>query len=377
MFGFFLYKSRSMTKREKEILDILKTRPMISQKDLAKRLGITRSSVAGHIMNLTNKGLILGKGYIIKQSPYAVAIGGANMDIQGFPAGALVPRDSNPGKVRISCGGVARNISENLARLGVDVKLLTVLGADSHGHQLIRETQNAGVDMSEALILPGETTSTYLSILDDRGDMALALSGMEIMNSLNREYIRSRNRTIANASLIILDANLSAPVLEHITKTYSHIPILADPVSSSKVERFSNCLSGIHTLKPNAMEAGMISGVSCTEEKGLRDTAEALLKKGVKNVVISRNDRGIFFLSHAEEIQMPNPEKLPGTPVNATGAGDAFLAGLAWSLMAGEPAEEQLKKGLAASALTLCHENTINPEISAEKIELIIKENYS
>ena len=122
-----------MTNREKEILEIIRSNPLISQKELAVRLGITRSSVAGHIMKLTDKGLIRGKGYILKGSPYAVVIGAANMDIQGYPGTPLVQKDSNPGQVKISCGGVGRNIAENMARLGLDVKLLTLLGGRCPG----------------------------------------------------------------------------------------------------------------------------------------------------------------------------------------------------------------------------------------------------
>ena len=101
-----------MTQRENEILEILRSNPLISQKDLADRLHITRSSVAGHIMNLTNKGHIKGKGYILKEKDYVLVIGGANMDIQGFPQKQLISGDSNPGTVKVSCGGVGRNIAE-------------------------------------------------------------------------------------------------------------------------------------------------------------------------------------------------------------------------------------------------------------------------
>ena len=119
-----------MTNREQEILEILRQNPLISQNDLADQLGITRSSIGVHITNLMKKGYILGKGYIVREDAYVCVIGGSNMDIQGFPSSKLIYQDSNVGEVKISLGGVGRNIAENLVRMGAHTKLISVVGDD-------------------------------------------------------------------------------------------------------------------------------------------------------------------------------------------------------------------------------------------------------
>ena len=88
-----------MTQRERQLLRWIEENPLISQQELADKAGITRSSVAVHISNLMKKGYIVGKGYIVHTAPYAVVIGGVNMDIGGRPAHKLVAQDSNPGQV--------------------------------------------------------------------------------------------------------------------------------------------------------------------------------------------------------------------------------------------------------------------------------------
>lgn len=125
-----------MTKREQQILQWIAEDPMISQEALAARAGIARSSVAVHISNLMKKGYIAGKGYVLRQADYAVVIGGVNMDIGGQSFGPLVARDSNPGAVRVSPGGVGRNIAHNMALLGLDVRMLTALGDDLYARQI-------------------------------------------------------------------------------------------------------------------------------------------------------------------------------------------------------------------------------------------------
>ena len=104
-----------MTQRERQILRLIEADPMISQEALADKLGIARSSVAVHISNLTRKGCIAGRGYVLRTGDYVVVVGGANVDICGRSWEPLVPADSNPGLVSMSIGGVGRNIAHNLS----------------------------------------------------------------------------------------------------------------------------------------------------------------------------------------------------------------------------------------------------------------------
>ena len=125
-----------MTQRERQILQWIEQDPMISQEALAEKAGITRSSVAVHISNLIKKGYIIGKGYVLRSGTYAAVVGGVNLDIGGQSDGPLVPGDSNPGRVRISLGGVGRNIAHNMALLGLDVRFLTAFGDDLYAQRM-------------------------------------------------------------------------------------------------------------------------------------------------------------------------------------------------------------------------------------------------
>ena len=119
-----------MTLRERQILNWIEENPMISQEELARKAGITRSSVAVHISNLMKKGHITGRGYVLSGAAYVAVVGGVNIDIGGRPLQPLIERDSNPGKVLISLGGVGRNIAHNMSLLGLNVRFLTAFGND-------------------------------------------------------------------------------------------------------------------------------------------------------------------------------------------------------------------------------------------------------
>ena len=359
----------NMTNREKEVLELIKEDPLISQKECSKILNISRSAVAGHIMNLTSKGYIKGKGYILKEDPYIVVIGGSNMDILGSPDSTYISRDSNPGKVSISAGGVGRNIAENLARMDCSVKLLSIIGNDLYGRQLMADSRSAGIDMNFVQIMDEVDTSTYLSILDDKKDMISAISSMSIMNNFGRGYIDRNNRMISSASLIILDANLPLDTIDYIAGRYSYKDIFIATVSTAKAEKVKELVGKFHTIKPNRMEAETLSGIKIENLKDMKKASQILINKGVKRVFMSLGENGILFTDKNTSLIYENKKV---QAVNASGAGDAFSAALAYSYLNELSVQQTLEFASAASILTVLHHQTINPDISVSSIEKVI-----
>jgi len=360
-----------MTKREEEVLQLIMENPLISQKECSTKLGISRSAVAGHIMNLTEKGYIKGKGYILREDPYIVVIGGANMDISGSPTANFISRDSNPGTVTLSAGGVGRNIAENLARLGSSVKLLTLLGDDIYGKQLMSECRTAGIDMNYAITLDQCQTSTYLAILDEKKEMISAISAMSIMDHFDKSYIEKNHRVINGASLLIIDANLPETVIRYITDKYRHMDIFFDTVSTAKAIKIRENIGDFHTIKPNKIEAEILSGLSINSETDMKKAAEVLLNKGVERVFLTLGDKGIFYCDKDRHfIHKTNAVNA----VNTTGAGDAFTAALAYSHNNGFSIEKTLRFASAVSELTVLNTNTINRDLTIPNIEKIMKE---
>jgi len=353
-----------MTQRECEILQLIRENPMISQQQLADRLGITRSSAAVHISNLMKKGLIAGKGYIITSAPYAVVIGGVNMDIGGISHHSLRSGDSNPGRVRMSLGGVGRNIAHNMALLGVDTRMLTAFGDDLYAQRIAASCGELGIDISRSLQVPGGSTSTYLFIADEQGDMALALSDMDIYDHLTPAFLASRAPLINNAQVIVMDTNIPADSIAWIAE-HTDLPIFVDPVSTIKAEKLRPILGKLHTLKPNRLEAELLSGVTITDEESLHKAADALLATGLKRIFISLGADGVFAADGSFRCHLPN---LPGSIVNTTGCGDAFMGAIVWAYLEGLNLEDSARAGLAAAAIAMESEETINPDLSSDSL---------
>lgn len=359
-----------MTQRERQILDWITQDPMITQEALAERAGIARSSVAVHISNLMKKGHIVGKGYILPQVGYVAVAGAVNVDIGGQSAGPLVGRDSNPGTVTVSMGGVGRNIAHNLRLLGVKVSLLTALGEDPHAGQVTESCERLGIDLSRALHVPGGTTSTYLFLSDETGDMALAVSDMGIYDQLTPAYFTRHQGFLNGASLVVADANLPAEALAYLAD-HCTAPLLVDPVSTVKAEKVRPILGKIHTLKPNRMEAEYLSGVKITDRNSAREAAKVLLGTGLQRVFISLGEQGVFAADHQQDVWYPC---CPAHPRSATGAGDAFAAALAWSFLEGKDLAASARAANAAASIAVEGEKTINPNMSADAVQRRMQE---
>lgn len=360
-----------MTGREKEILELIKKNPLISQKEIGDQLNITRSSVGVHITNLIKKGYIRGRGYVMNKSDYVTVIGAANIDIQGFTEEKLLDKESNPGSVKICLGGVGRNISENMARLGIDTKLIAVTGGDSNSKRLIDECNECGIDMANCLILPDMNASIYLAIMDESGDMAMALSDMGIAARLTPEFIKTKSHILKNTEIIVLDACLSKDTIEYILTNYKDKKIMLDPVSIKKSRRVKDIIGGFHTIKLNRHEASYLSDIQIIDDNGLKKAYEYFIGKGVKKVFITLGEEGVFY----GEEGYYSTYKAPRMKVeNATGAGDAFMSGIVYGELYGKDIDDTAKFSTAAALLALEHHDTVNPNMGMDNINRILEE---
>ena len=304
------------------------------------------------------------------ENPLAVVIGGVNIDIGGRSFAPLVAKDSNPGRVTVSLGGVGRNIAHNLRLLDVNVSMLTALGDDPNARRVISSCAELGIDISHALLVPGGATSAYIYLNDSDGDMALALSDMAICDRISPVYLEQHQDLLMQADVIVADANIPAESIVWITEHCSS-PVFADPVSTAKAEKLRPVLSRIHTLKPNRLEAELLSGIRITDDISLFRAARALLDTGLNRVAVTLGSRGILAAdAHAIEI-------IPACPAqvrNATGAGDAFMAGLVWSWLQNEDFPVSCRAAAAAAAFAVESCETINPALSPEAIRKRIAE---
>jgi pseudouridine kinase len=286
-------------------------------------------------------------------------IGAVNIDICGRPFNPLIMRDSNPGTVTMSMGGVGRNIAHNLRLLGLDVTFITALGGDLYAKSVEESCLELGFDMSLARRVPGRRTSSYLYITDSAGDMELGLSDTDVADTLNPEYLEKCLASINLADAVVIDGNLTDESIAYIAENCT-APLYADPVSVTKAERLRPILSRLAAFKPNEIEAMHLTGA-----QNAADAARALVDIGVSRAYVSMGANGIVAAEKYGMVRLPCS---PSVLVNATGAGDAAVAAIVWAGINGLSLEASARAAMKAGAIAIASPLTNSPELSAEKL---------
>jgi len=326
-----------------------------------------------------------------------VVVGGANLDIGARSEHALQRGDSTPGTVCWSAGGVARNVAENLARLGHTTRLFSAVGDDLPGHSLLQATRQAGVDVSGCWIVPDATTASYVSVHDASGEEVVAVNDMGVLAHLTPERLQPLAGPLREASALVVDCNLSEAALGGLFAHLAHrahgahpgdVPVFVDAVSASKCPRILPWLARVHTLKLNRLEAQALVGVPLASRDSMEAAARWLHGRGVRRVVLSVGADGLLhsectegvvggawhcdLAGAAPDICLGWQAALPATVCNASGAGDALLAGLVHAHLRGEPLAVAARFASACAALTLTTPSTCHAGLSQACVEALL-----
>ena len=359
-----------MTEREREIYQLIEANPMISQSEIASLLDITRTSVAVHIRNLVKKGYIMGKGYIMAYSHPVTVIGGANVDIQGKPEGHLLMEDSNPGFIQTSLGGVGRNIADNMSKFNLDTRLITAIGDDKEGSMVKDNARELGIDMDESITTTENRTSTYLYVLDEHGELVVAVSDMGIVEQLTPEYFRKLLNKIDHSPYTVIDANLPQNTIEYLAENLASTRLVLDPVSITKAVRAKNVLGKFYAIKVNRTEAEALTGLSLDSKEKIAEAGRMLVEQGVDRVFITLGGGGVYFRDQEDGFFR---EAIKTEVVNATGAGDAFTAAMIYGFAENLSKLDLVDFCIGASTIALSDEKTIASELTIDTVNTILK----
>lgn len=305
-----------------------------------------------------------------------VVIGGSNLDIRARTATGLNSATSNPGRTVITAGGVARNIAENLARLGTRTVLVSRVGDDDFGHRLLRTTRDAGVDVRRVLAGP-EPTGTYTAVLDADGELSVGVADMAGIAGLDATAVQLElldRGLIHQASHLVLDGNLPvATVARALGIARDHdIPVVLDPVGQAKAAALGTVLKPrqpVHTITPDRAEL-----LGLTGEDNVDAAVAHLHARGVGTVWLTDGGNG-STLYDADGTRTPVPARRV-QPVDVTGAGDALVAAYVHALVGGRSRVEAATFATAAARLTVASPYTVRPDLSAELVQKALADQH-
>lgn len=273
-------------------------------------------------------------------------IGGANVDITATSRNAFVAHDSNPGEVRLSFGGVGRNIAHNLALLGDEVCFVTRFGGDAFGQMLRTSCHEIGMDISLCETCPTLPSACFASLNDCSGEMMGGVADMAVTESISTEWLAARIDLVNRADAVVADTNLLpetlAWLIDHVT-----VPLYIDAVSGPKSVRLAKALEisvskHLYAFKCNVLEARTLSEVTHFTRR--------FITRGADGLEVTADGRTSLFPA------------LPCTVRNATGGGDALLAGIVHA-GPGATVEEAARIGLLCARCAVESDEAVNEQL--------------
>ncbi|MEO0876700.1 MAG: carbohydrate kinase family protein, partial [Bacteroidota bacterium] len=296
-----------------------------------------------------------------KMSKTIFVIGAAITDVMGFPFGKPQPADSVPGLMAKAPGGVARNLAENLVRLGLRVELVTAFGDDIDGRALLQNCQDLNIGVRHSILAEGRKGAVHLAVLDEQKDLFAGVADLSVLDVLSTSYLDEQKEAMEQAEAICLETNTPAEVIDWVLAQEWEIPLYLDPVSSHLAKRVLDQLGRFHTIKANRRQAEILSGQRVLTFEDMKQAAKKLIRQGVERVFITLGSQGAFAADRDQQIHLAAAKV---KVANTTGAGDAFQAGLLWASRRKWSLEDCCRAGLAASTIAVRSEHATSPDLS-------------
>lgn len=349
-----------------KILELLKEDPFMTQQAIADCIGLSRPSVANLISQLVERGDILGKAYILaeQKEDLIICIGAANIDHKLTTIAPMVLETSNPVNKTSSLGGVVRNVAENLGRLELNVALLTCVGADNAGEEIVSQLRDL-VQTQKIQKIAGQNTGSYTAVLSNDGQLVCGLADMEICTLMSRDWIASYESYLKKASKLIVDTNVQPDCLEYLIEFsgQNDIDLYVLGVSTVKMQRIPSDAVNVYCGIFNLDESQAYFKSMQTAEV----LARKWIQKGLKHAIVTQGTRPVIYAN--QEGIYKKAIYLSEGVIDVTGAGDSFIAGLIYGISKTDDFIQAIDYALVNSHHTVLSPHSVRHNLNPKQFE--------
>jgi pseudouridine kinase len=290
----------------------------------------------------------------MKTQPDILCIGSVLWDIIGRSDRTMKAGSDVPGRITRLPGGVALNIAMAVKAYGLTPALLSCIGSDEEGDELIKSCTRMGMITDHLYHAQDLPTDRYMAVEGGNGLIAavadahsLEAAGEKILRPLISGELQNWD------GLIALDGNLTTTLLETISNSdaFKSADLRIAPASPGKAERLMPFLSHPSaTLYVNLEEAALIMHRSFETSEA---AAKAMIERGIYRVLVTDGPRVATVATKAETITETPPEVLV---TRITGAGDTFMAAHIAAEVQGKTGRASLSQALEATAIYISGE---------------------
>lgn len=301
------------------------------------------------------------------ERPDVVIVGAACLDVKGRITSEVIAGTSNPGQIRISVGGCARNIAENLARLGTPTALLSAVCQDDFGYTIINHTERAGVITDHMRVSCDQRSAAYIALLNTQGQLLVGIDDTAAIQALTPEYIQDHADMLADARMVMIDANVPVETAQTLLQICydADVPVGLDPVAYAPGLRYRNIVGSFALVTPNAVEVQALTGRTVGSVEQAILAAKDLIGLGVSVAIVTMADAGVVYATPDQSGHVP---AIKVEVADSTGASDALTATVIYGLLNALPIDEAVRLGVSAATLTLRSTETVRQDLSLESL---------
>ncbi len=247
-------------------------------------------------------------------------------------------------------GGKGANQAYAVGKLGGRVAMLGAVGDDTKGQRLLDNLKAVNVDVSHVEKLKEVPTGQAYITVDCNGDNTIIIiAGAN--GEVDKELIRENRELIRRSDIIVMQLEIPLEVVQYVKElaVEEGKTIILDP-APARGDIPDSLWKGIDFIKPNETEIGILTGMDTENQKERICAARELIRKGVKNVIVTLGGEGCVHVTADSEEYFP-AHKVKA--VDTTAAGDCFTAAFALALSQGKSCEKAISLGQKASAIAV------------------------
>ena len=242
-------------------------------------------------------------------------------------------------KYNVGPGGKGCNQAIAIARLGGKVNFISKIGKDSYGELALNTLKKNKIN-TKNIIQDTNLQTGVAGILVDKNSGKNAINVIVgAPSTLKINEIDDQINLIKNSKIFLTQLEVPKDVTLHclkVAKENGCVTILNPAPASEISKEFYN---NIDFFTPNETEAEFYTGIKITNEKDTKQAADKLINLGIKKVIITLGEKGLFYSDGKEEIYLKAHSV---KAIDTTGAGDAFNGGLAFGISNGKSIKECL-----------------------------------
>lgn len=369
-----------MTAREQEILAIIQENPMISQNEIADRLDLTRSSVSVYIANMIKCGVLKGRGYVVAEEDYPIIIGAAAVDIISTFKDTFSDASSNwvpqqNCKIDFFYSGGAKNLAENVARLGGQPKIISAIAYDLFGSEIVRECNQHGISTEHCLFLNNEATTMYLDVVGPQISIS-GLANNSIDQNITPEFLETKYIHLKKASQIVIEDRLPVETIDYLTSTFQTSQLFL--MTSRRFSHVANYLQFFDRFTAMQFSFQVASYLCGMDNSSLAGTvvSDSIIRRMASVLLLKAKDaQMIVFPAYGNQICLASREGIFVISMPGDGAAldsfkitrDAMMAGMMYCL------PRDYSKTDTLLFIAACHEIASRTECRAVNRNMCLK----